>query len=151
METILFVCKANVGRSQIAEWLYNNQNYNTSIAISIAWSEARKEKYNGQPAEEIVSFLKNYRWIDISHQSIKYVTDINQWVLAHISKIIFLYDPVENKECDDACKIAKDTPYEYFKNRWFCIQINPVPDPYETWKRWYQGITNRIQEIIAKL
>ena len=53
---IIFVCKANVWRSQVAEWI---AKYFWLDAISCAWVEARKEKYFSKPDKEITDILKN--------------------------------------------------------------------------------------------
>lgn len=151
METLLFVCKANVGRSQIAEWLYNSNMSSKLTAISIAWSEARKIKYFEKPAEAIITFMKNNQWIDISHQRINYITDFSKEVLNKINRVIYLYDPEINLSCDLDCNIHDVSPFEYLKRKGYPIQISPVEDPYETWEKWYQWIVNRIQEIISKL
>ena len=151
METILFVCKANVGRSQIAEWLYNSNANKKSTALSIAWCEARKEKYFEKPAETIVSFMKNKQWIDISSQKINYISDFSKEVFDKVNRVIYLYNPEKSLSCDLDCRIDNMSPFQYLKEKWFQIQISPVEDPYETWEKWYEGIVYRIHEIISKL
>lgn len=151
MKTVLFVCEANVRRSQIAEWLYNHQNKGMSIALSIAWSKARKNEYNEKVAGDVASYMQDIQWINIFDQHITYINDLLEETFHNIETVIFLYDPIQKKDCDDVCKISKKTPYKYIKEKGFYIQINPVPVPMETWIIWFQKVTSRIQEIIAWL
>lgn len=68
---ILFICQANVGRSQMAEGLYNHLSKSTG-AISAAVEDFR-EKYDFRPTAEIVESMSE-RGIDISKQRMKLVT-----------------------------------------------------------------------------
>ena len=40
----LYICSANVWRSQMAEWIHNQRFSQLGGAISLAWAEARKKK-----------------------------------------------------------------------------------------------------------
>jgi len=68
---ILFVCQANVGRSQIAEAFYNfhtQSNNATSAGV-----EDFGEKYQHKPTREIIQTMLE-KGIDISHQRIDFLT-----------------------------------------------------------------------------
>jgi len=94
---ILFVCWANVWRSQVAEWI---ARYFWINAISCASVEARKEKYNWKPEKEITKLLCKKYDIDISNQEILYSNDIKKDLL-EIDEIIFLFDPKEVDKIDE--------------------------------------------------
>ena len=127
----LFICKANVWRSQIAEWFYNNYSQNTK-SISLAWVEAKKEKYNWKPSTEIIDLMQN-KGIDVSNQTINYIKDFIDKVLLGVDKIIFLYKPDVNDKIDDECKIDWISPYEYIKLKFnWDLFIYNIEDPF--WK-----------------
>ncbi len=146
----LFICKANVGRSQIAEWLFNDI-HGFWGSLSIAWSEARKDKYLWIPDKTIINFLQEVYWVDICMQKIKYLSDLKSSHLVQITLVIFLYNPLIETFCDDLCKINGLTPYEYFKKKNMPIFIYPVTDPFEIWISWYQKISEEIKIIIGNL
>jgi len=70
---ILFVCSANVGRSQIAEGLYNHLT-NSKFGSSAAAREDVGVNYNFKPAEGIIQVMQEMH-IDISQQRIKMLTE----------------------------------------------------------------------------
>lgn len=126
----LFVCKANVQRSQVAEWLYNSYS-KVSKSISCAWVEARKEKYNWKPEKIITSILLE-DWIDLSKQNINYITDFNLNELNKLKRVIFLFNPINEKIIDKECLINWESVYEYFRNKLYIeIIIHEIQDPYK--------------------
>lgn len=144
---IIFICKANVGRSQIAEWIYNSIYWSWS-SISFAGSEARKEKYLWFPDTWVSKILKEYKWVDISSQKIQYLSDININQIQDFDVIVFLYDPKNEAICDDKCKLYGKTPYEYIKTLDMPIVINPIKDPFEVGSDKYKMVIDEIENFI---
>jgi len=147
---ILFICRANVWRSQMAEAIYNHIHWNWK-AISIAGCEARKEKYHSKPADSIIDFMKEHSWLDISDQSIKYLSEIPEQILLNIEKVIFLYDPIEYKLCELECMKDGYSPYEYFLSQNTSIQKYAIPDPFEVGYSRYGMICDEIYSIIKNI
>lgn len=145
----LFICRANVWRSQIAEWLYR-KHYDDNV-ISIAGAEAKKEKYHGRPLPAIVDFLDKNWGIDISSQSISYLSDIPLYILRSIRSIYFLYDPRIETDCDIACKLEGMSPYDYFEKQGMDIIITPIEDPFDGWVARYDHIAREIHTLITSL
>jgi protein-tyrosine-phosphatase len=146
---VLFICKANVWRSQIAEWIYNKIHWGWSI--SLAWNEARKRKYKSKPLKDIVHFLKLRKSLDISNQRISYLKDIPDNILSKIRIVYFLYDPNNESSCDNPCKKDWLSPYVYFKKVRVPIFIYPIDDPFDIWKGWYNFIYQEIYNLISNL
>jgi len=146
----LFICKANVGRSQIAEWFYNQYSKDWKT-ISCAWVEARKEKYNWKPTNQIIE-LMNSKWICIEKQYIHYIKDFSDKTLLKINRIIFLYDPINIKNIDDDCKKKWKTPYDYLieKNQWK-VSIYNIKDPFWQNNQSVLNIMNDIEKIVLDL
>lgn len=147
----LFICKANVQRSQVAEWLYNHYSKN-SKSISCAWVEARKEKYNWKPEKLITSILLE-RGVDISKQNINYITDFKQEELEKIKKVIFLFNPINENTIDSECLIKWIWVYKYLKNKENIeIIIHEIKDPYNLWLdetiKIYKELENFIKNLI---
>lgn len=71
MKDILFVCHANVGRSQMAEGFYNFFT-RSDFAASAGIIDVR-HKFAGQPPAEAVTVMQE-RGINISQQQIKLLT-----------------------------------------------------------------------------
>lgn len=71
MKRILFICQANVARSQMAEGFYNSFTH-TNEAMS-AGVEDFAEKYHFRPTREIVDVMAE-KGIDISEQRITVLT-----------------------------------------------------------------------------
>ncbi len=68
---VLFVCQANVGRSQMAEAFYNfHTQSNDAISAGV---EDFREKYQHKPTREIIEAMLE-KGIDISHQRIDFLT-----------------------------------------------------------------------------
>lgn len=146
----IFICKANVWRSQIAEWIFNHI-FGPWAAISIAWLEARKEKYIWAPDTWISDVLKEYKWVDISTQKIKYLKDMSIQELHCFNIVVFLFDPVRELWCEEECRLGWATPYEYLRTLSIPIFINPVIDPFDLWKEGYKGIIDDIEKLIKEL
>lgn len=126
----LFVCKANVQRSQVAEWLYNYYS-KLSKSISCAWVEARKQKYIWKP-EPIITQILLEDWIDIREQNINYITDFDENIINNIKKVIFLFNPINEIQIDEECLINKKSVYQYFNEKKnIDIIINEIQDPYK--------------------
>lgn len=70
MKDVLFVCQANVGRSQMAEGFFNFLT-GTDFATSAGVIDVRQKFQT--PAEEAIAAMRE-RGIDISHQAVKIVT-----------------------------------------------------------------------------
>jgi arsenate reductase (thioredoxin) len=86
MKKILFVCQANVGRSQMAEGFYNFLTQSKN-AIS-AGAEDFAKKYNYRPTPEIIEAIAE-KGIDISGQRIKFLTPD---VCDDVERIVVLCD-----------------------------------------------------------
>lgn len=71
MKNILFVCQANVGRSQMAEGFYNFLT-KSKDAISAGVEDFTK-KYHYKPTPEIIEAMSE-KGIDISNQRMKFLT-----------------------------------------------------------------------------
>lgn len=72
MKQVLFICHANVGRSQIAEGFYNDFT-GGSIAISAGLDPTSPEKYV-HPTEKIIQVMKEEN-IDVSNNTVKLLTE----------------------------------------------------------------------------
>lgn len=146
----IFICKANVWRSQIAEWIFNHR-YGAGTSISIAGCEARKEKYWWVPDTWVSTVLQEYKWVDISNQKIKYLSDITSQQLSDYNLVVFLFDPSQDSSCDYDCKKDWISPYEYLSKLDSSIRIHPITDPFEVWVKEYRRIIDEIDIIIENL
>lgn len=146
---IIFICKANVGRSQIAEWIYNSIYWSWS-SISFAGSEARKEKYLWLPDTWVSKILKEYKWVDISSQKIQYLSDISTNQIPKFDVAVFLYNPENQVDCDDECMLNGAEPYEYLKALNMTIVIHPIIDPFEVGSDKYKMVIDEIENLIDK-
>lgn len=150
MKKILFICKANVWRSQIAEAVYNNYT-KSNKAISIAWCEDRKEKYNWKPSIKITDFIIK-KWIDMLNQNINFITDFHIKDIENIEKVIFLYNPIKENIIDRNCMINWISPYKYFlKNFPDKITILDIKDPYNLWLNEIEDIYLDIDNLVKKI
>ncbi|MDD3145449.1 MAG: hypothetical protein PHV23_05050 [Candidatus Gracilibacteria bacterium] len=150
MKKILFICKANVGRSQIAEAVYNNYT-KSNKAISIAGCEDRKEKYNGKPSIKITDFIIK-KGIDMLNQNINFITDFHIKDIENIEKVIFLYNPIKENIIDRNCMINGISPYKYFlKNFPDKITILDIKDPYNLGLNEIEDIYLDIDNLVKKI
>ena len=84
MKKILFICQANVGRSQMAEAFYNFHTGTT--AATSAGVEDFREKYHHHPTAEIVATMRE-KGIDISKQNIDF---LEKNMLANADRVVVL-------------------------------------------------------------
>ena len=87
---ILFVCSANVGRSQMAQGFYNILT-NSSDASSAAGIEKLREKYDNKPHHLVIELMKG-EGVDISSQKITYLEEID---LDMFDQIIVFCEPAD--------------------------------------------------------
>ena len=122
----LFICWANVGRSQTAEWFAKRK---WKKVISCASVEARKEKYNFHPEKDVTEImLENYN-IKISNQDIFYPSDILKY-FDKIENIYFLFNPKDvKKEVDKELLINNIPIWDYLKKIWKKYKIHSIKDP----------------------
>jgi protein-tyrosine-phosphatase len=148
-----FVYLANVWRSQKAEGLYNNIHWEWA-SFSCAWWEARKTSilYNWKPAESIIELMKNQAWIDISHQRIKYLSDLWVDILTRVNRVAFLVKEPEKMICEVDCRYNWLTPYEYLKSHGFIISAHEIIDPNLTsqtdWVKFFESIKDVVENKI---
>lgn len=122
--SILFLCKANVWRSQMAEW-YINFLTGQKVAISAALVEdhTKSPLYNGKPALHIQEIMLE-DWIDISDQHIKLFSTLWNDVLEGLTNIVLL-----DKEMIEENQIPWDNFWDNFVHK--NIDIIDIPDPVE--------------------
>lgn len=141
----LFICSANIWRSQIAEWYYNHftRSHNWSSAALI---EDRREKYNFKPAESIVEIMKE-DWIDISSQEVSLLT---KEACDEVDRIIILLDIDEEQDSDFTINWENPRQFlwKYYRNK--CI-IRKVQDPF--WETDYilKNIRNEIKKLVQQM
>lgn len=111
MYKILFVCSANVGRSQMAESFYNSFTKSAS-AKSAAGYEDKREKYSYRAHPKIISVMKE-AGLDISKQRVKLLT---KELVDEAEKIIVF------------CNLSKCP--EYLQKSLKVLEIS-VKDPYK--------------------
>lgn len=87
---ILFVCSANVGRSQMAQGFYNSLT-SSSDASSAAGIEKLREKYGNKP-HHLVTELMSREGVDISSHKITYLEEVD---LGSFDQIIVFCEPVD--------------------------------------------------------
>ena len=121
----LFICRANVWRSQCAEWFA--KKFKKDV-ISCASVEARKEKYFYKPEKVITDIILNKYNIDISKQEIYYPLDILKDI-DNLENIYFLFDPKKAKKSDKEVLIKWKTLWEYFDSIWKEYSIYEIEDP----------------------
>jgi arsenate reductase (thioredoxin) len=127
---ILFICSANVGRSQMAEGYYNAQ-MGKRRAISAGINDFTM-KYNGKPAPEIIAIMRA-DGVDISTQSVK---KLESNMLSYADKVIILCD---KSECPDF--LLKDKKVEFLK----------IEDPYQKGEEELLQIRSTIKEFVETL
>lgn len=130
---ILFVCGANVGRSQIAEAFFNKYSkkhkaISAGQHFSETWYYGRKLK---DFASDIVNIMKE-KGIDVSEKITKQLT---KELADSCDKIIFLNGPTEIPEYVNKSKV---------------IILN-VPDLYQMPHKVQQEYRDKIKKIVLKL
>jgi len=138
----LFICSANVWRSQMAEWYYNYFT-NSNNAASAALIEARRKKYDNKPADSIVNIMRE-DWIDISSQKVKLLT---KEICDDSDIIILLLTP--NWEQDSGFTINWEKPTKFIlKNYSNKIQIRAVKDPFLETNDKLRDIRDEIKSFV---
>lgn len=131
MSNILFLCQANVGRSQMAEAFFNNLT--NSKQASSAACEDFIEKYDGKPTREIINIMKEVG-INMEKQRMKLVTPaMVKWA----DQIIVL--------CDQ-----KFCPKFVLKNKDKVI-IQTVEDPHKKSHQTITKVRDQIEQIVINL
>lgn len=141
---ILFLCAANVWRSQMAEWYYNALT-KTEHATSAALLEDRRNKYNHKPTQEIQNTMMQDR-VDISSHSIQ-LLNRELCEQADIIVIFLELDDVSSEfriESIDAVKFLK----QFYSEK---LIYYPIADPYEANEEYMLFIRNRIKAFIKTL
>jgi len=127
---VLFVCQANVGRSQMAEAFYNfhtQSNDATSAGV-----EDFREKYQHKPTREIIEAMIE-KGIDISHQQIDFLTP---GMLIKTDQIVVLCSK-------DLC------PKFLIENG--KVVFREIEDPHRQDKKTIQRIRDQIEEFVLEL
>jgi len=130
MKTILFVCQANVGRSQMAEGYFNSHGLNIR-AISGGVSDVSK-KYNGHP-DLLIAKLMQEDGVDISHQRIKLVT---QEMIDMADSVVVLCKP-------------SNIPSKFIDTQKFIF--HEVEDPFEKGEAATRIVRDRIKAYVDGL
>jgi len=130
MKKVLFVCQANVGRSQMAEAFYNYLTESEN-AIS-AGAQDFREKYHHHPTLEIIKSMEE-KGIDISRQKIKVV---DRQMCEQAERIVVL---CHRSFCADY--ILNDPKTTYL----------PIQDPHQQKLETINRIRDQIEELIKSL
>ncbi|EKD44717.1 MAG: hypothetical protein ACD_71C00032G0005 [uncultured bacterium (gcode 4)] len=144
MQKILFLCSANVWRSQMDEGYYN---YFTSLLnwVSAALIEDRREKYNYSPSWEIIDIMQQ-EGIDISKQTVKL---LDKGMCEESEKIVLLLDPSDKKS---EFKIDGHDAIDFLMNTYYNkISVFPIKDPFWEWANNKILIRDQIKEFIKTL
>ena len=143
----LFVCRANVWRSQVAEWFAKKL---WKDVISCASVEARKCMYFNKPEKVITNIVLNKYNIDISNQEVFYPNDIIKY-LDKLKNIYFLFDPKKAKESDVETLIDWVTLWDYLDSLWKEYNIFEIEDPDEKDEKTIERIVNQIDLLIKDI
>ncbi|MDH5533250.1 MAG: low molecular weight phosphatase family protein [Candidatus Pacebacteria bacterium] len=131
MSNILFICQANIGRSQMAEAFFNHMT-NSRQATSAA-CEDFIQKYNGKPTREIINSMKEVG-INMERQRMKLLTPaMVKWA----DQIIVLCD---QKFCPDFVLKNSDK-----------VLIKTVEDPHDKDSQSIAKIRDQIQQIVINI
>ena len=141
---ILFICAANVWRSQMAEWYYNFFT-NSKLGSSAAIVEDRRVKYNHKPSQSIQDIMLE-DGVDISQQRINLLTpDLCQ----EADKIVLLL-ALDNIKSE--FKIHNQSPIDFlYENYNEKLIMYPVSDPYSADKEFNIFTRNLIREFVLSL
>lgn len=131
MKKILFVCQANIGRSQMAEAFYN-QMTNSNSATSAACEDFR-EKYGGKITKEIVETMSEVG-LDLSQNKMKLLTPK---MIENSDKVIVLCD---KKYCPEFLFEAGDK-----------VVIKTIEDPHAKDSQTVSKIRDQIKKIVKDL
>lgn len=107
MKDVLFVCYANIGRSQVAEGIYNK--YRPGKALSAGIADFR-QKYNYTPHRYVIDAMREID-VDISKHKIKLLT---KEMLDDAEKVVVFAEPDKwpdfLKNCRKAEYISVEDP-----------------------------------------
>jgi len=142
----LFVCWANVWRSQLAEGFAKKLWKNV---ISCASVEARKEKYKNKPDEVVTEIIRKEYNIDISNQVVFYPNDILKY-LNKINNIYFLFNPKDVNKVDNEVLINWKTLWEYLDSIWKKYFIYDIEDPDNKDLSKIRNIVKKIYQLINR-
>lgn len=131
MKKILFVCQANIGRSQMAEAFFN-QLGRAEVAISAACEDFR-EKYQGKITAEIVETMAEVG-IDISHQRIKLLTPA---MVEEADRVVVLCD---KQYCPDFLIARKDK-----------VIVRTLEDPHQLSAGSIAKIRDQIRKLVEEI
>lgn len=127
---ILFVCQANVGRSQMAEAFYNFHT-NSSNATS-AGVEDFRDKYQHKPTQEIIETMLE-KGIDISNQRIDY---LKPDLLSDVDQVVVL--------------CSRDLCPEFLLEGEKVI-FREIEDPHQQDGKTIQKIRDQIEKLVLEL
>lgn len=126
---VLFVCQANVGRSQMAEAFYNFHTQSND-ATSAGVEDFRK-KYHHEPTREIIEAMLE-KGIDISHQRIDFLTPE---MLTKTDQIVVL--------------CSKDLCPEFLLENEKVI-FKEIEDPHQRDEKTIQRIRDQIEALVLE-
>ncbi len=127
---ILFICEANVGRSQMAEAYYNKLS--DASGASSAGIVDLVRKYYGKPAKEIVATMKE-DGIDISNQNVKLIT---KNMVRNAKKIVVL------------CNIDICPTFVLQHNN---LEFHEVKDPYKQEVEQIRAIRESVKAVVLQI
>lgn len=133
IKTTLFVCSANVGRSQIAEGYYNFLIKEDKAISAGVKGDTYRNKYNNRPLVEIVALMKEDD-IDISNQKIDQLTS---GLVKNVERVVILCDRKEVPE--KLLEGAKEIIYAH------------ITDPYGQSLGKMRDIRDQIKQLVIKL
>lgn len=125
----LFICSANVGRSQMAEGYFNALT-NTNEARS-AGIYALVDKYS-HPSNDIIAVMAE-EGIDISQQMVKQLTDD---MVDKAEKVVVL---CSKNDCPVELRIKRD------------VLFREIEDPYGYGVAQLRRVRNEIKEVVLSL
>lgn len=143
----LFVCRANVWRSQVAEWFAKKLWKNV---ISCASVEARKDKYFNKPEKVITSIVKEKYNIDISNQEVFYPNDIFNNI-DDIKNIYILFDPEKSKKSDKDTLINWEPLRKYLNSIWKEYKVYEIEDPDAKDEKTIEVIVNKLYNLVNNI
>lgn len=129
IQKILFICQANVGRSQMAEGFYNN--FTSSTNGTSAGTNDYGKNYDFRPSPNIIQIM-NEVGIDISRQLMKVVS---QELIDQAEKIVVL---CERERCPDIILTNQKTVYR------------EVEDPFQQDLEIMRKIRDEIRELVKE-
>ncbi|NQU82573.1 MAG: arsenate reductase ArsC [Parcubacteria group bacterium] len=130
---ILFVCQANVARSQMAEAYYNHFT-NSKDAISAGVLDFTPAKY-GHPIKEVIQIMKE-DGLDVSKQKVEFLTE----QMVKDSDKVFVM--CAEKECPEfLLKSGKVT---------FWDVTDPFEKPIEGFRECRDIIKNKVKKLVEK-